>query len=140
VADDASHWPGRLQLQDLRAALVDLHKTLVDSERVSYERTLGPIASPNRLLQLLMEDPWFAWLHRLSMLIVAIDQALDSRRQPLTEAHAADLIQTVRELLVASPEGKGFARHYDEALQRDPGVVMAHARVVRLFAARRSRN
>jgi hypothetical protein len=140
VADDASHLPLRQQLQDLRAALVDLHKTLVDSERVSYEQTIGAIQSPNRFLQLLTDDPWFAWLHRLSLLIVTMDQALDSKRHPLTEANAADLIQTVRELLVASTEGEGFARHYDEALQRDPDVVLAHARVVRLFDSRRSRN
>ena len=119
---------------------MDLHKTLVDSERVSYERTIGPISSPHQFLQLLTDDPWFAWLHRLSLLIVAMDQALDSKRKPLTQSDAEALGQTARKLLVASEEGDGFARHYYDALQRDPDVVLAHAKVVRQFAPRNSQN
>jgi len=36
-------------------------------------------------------------------------------------------------LLVATEAGEGFSRHYDEALQRTPDVVMAHARVAKLI-------
>src|SRR2546429_6774654 len=57
---------------DLRNALLSLHKALVDSERVSYEQAIGAIQSPNHFLQLLTRDPWFAWLHPLSQLIVAM--------------------------------------------------------------------
>ena len=56
----------RPQLNGLRDALLNLHKVLVDSERASYEQTMGTIHSPNQLLQLLINDPWFAWLHPLS--------------------------------------------------------------------------
>ena len=63
-------------LPELRNALLHLHKTLVDSERISYEQTIGTIPSPNHFLQLLTNDPWFAWLHPLSLLIVAMDQAI----------------------------------------------------------------
>ena len=48
-------------------------KALVDSERISYEQNLGTIPSPNHFLKLLTDDPWFAWLHPLSQLIVAMD-------------------------------------------------------------------
>ena len=51
------------RLARLREALLHLHKALVDSERVSYEQTVGTIPSPNHFLQLLTNDPWFAWLH-----------------------------------------------------------------------------
>lgn len=115
------------QLPELRDALLNLHKTLVDSERVSYEQTMGTIPSPNHFLQLLTNDPWFAWLHPLSLLIVAIDQAIDAKKQPLTPADAEALVKQARQLLTASEEGEGFAKHYYEALQRDPGVVLAHA-------------
>ncbi|MEY4327043.1 MAG: hypothetical protein RIS24_3214 [Verrucomicrobiota bacterium] len=71
------------QLQKLREALLQLHKTLVDSERVGYEAAMGPIPSPNHFLRLLSGDPWFAWLLPLSRLIVTIDEALD-RRIPLS--------------------------------------------------------
>lgn len=122
-------------LPELREALLKLHKALVESERVTYEQTLGPITSPNHFLQLLTTDPWFAWLHPLSELIVAIDEALDAK-EPLTPVMAEALIKQIRVLLVASETGEGFAKHYDEALQRDPDVVMAHADVARLLNPR----
>ena len=117
------------QLQKVREALLELHKTLVDSERVGYEVAMGPISSPNHFLKLLSSDPWFAWLLPLSRLIVTIDEALD-RRIPLSPNEALDLLTQTRRLLVASEEGHGFPRSYFEALQRDPDVIFAHSRVV----------
>lgn len=72
----------RQRLTNLRQALLKLHKALLDSERVAYERTVGKIQSPNHFLQLVISDPWFAWLHPLSQLIVAMDEALDAE-EPL---------------------------------------------------------
>lgn len=123
------------QLPPLRDALLALHKTLVDSERVGYEAAFGPIPSPNHFLKLLTGDPWFEWLHPLSRLIVAIDEALEDK-EPLTPAAAEDLVQQVRALLVASEDGDGFPRSYFEALQRDPDVVFAHAKAAELFRPR----
>src|SRR5580765_2129967 len=117
------------QLPELREALLRLHKALVESERVSYEQTFGPITSPNHFLQLLTGDPWFAWLHPLSQLIVAMDEALEEK-EPLTTAGIEALVNQTRLLLVASETGEGFAAHYHIALQRDPDVVLAHGKVV----------
>ena len=126
----------RQQLQDLRNALLHLHKSLVDSERVSYEQTVGAIPSPNHFLKLLTTDPWFAWLQPLSQLIVTMDETLESK-DPVKDADAHALIKQSKLLLVASEEGEGFARHYFDALQRDPDVVMAHADAARLFSGRK---
>lgn len=120
------------RLRSLRQALLELHKSLVDSERVGYEATVGPIASPHHFLRLLSGDPWFAWLHPLSRLIVTIDEAMD-RRIPPSPRETADLLQQTRQMLVASEEGDGFPRSYFEALQRDPDVVFAHSRVALLL-------
>lgn len=122
----------RQGLEAVRDASLYLHKTLIDSERVTYESTVGPIQSPNQFLQLLTHDPWFAWLHPLSQLIVAMDEALDEK-EPLTRSVADALIQQMRRLLVASEAGEGFSRHYFDALQRDPDVVLAHAEATRLL-------
>ncbi len=121
------------QLTKLREALLRLHKTLVESERVSYERTMGKIPTPNRFLHLLTTDPWFAWLHPLSRLIVSMDQALDTQRHPLNESQAAALCQQAEQLLVASEAGHGFSGHYYDALQRDPDVILTHAAVIALL-------
>jgi len=126
------------QLSQLRAALLDLHKALVDSERVSYEQNIGTIPSANHFLQLLTNDPWFAWLHPLSLLIVAMDEALDPKAKiPLTAEAAQALVKRTSEMLVASETGEGFTRHYFDALQRDPDVVMAHAAAAKWFRLRR---
>lgn len=125
------------QLSELRAALLELHKTLVDSERISYEQTIGTIPTPNHFLQLLINDPWFAWMHPISELVVKMDEALDSKRKPLTDADAEALVKQTRQLLVASEDGEGFPKHYFDALQRDPSVVMAHAAAAKFFAIRK---
>jgi hypothetical protein len=129
----SEHWR---RLADVRAALFSLHKTLIDSERVSYEQTMGTIASPNHFLQLLTTDPWFAWLQPLSHLVVTVDVALDEK-EPLTTDGAAALGQQAGRLLVATETGEGFAKHYYDALQRDPDVVLAHAEVVKILNGRK---
>jgi hypothetical protein len=121
----------RDRLKNLRLALLALHKTLVESERVEYESVMGRIQSPNHFLQLLTTDPWFAWLSPLSKLIVSIDEALDAD-EPLTAALVKGFARQVEQMLVASEIGEGFSSHYHEALQRDPDVVLAHAEVAKL--------
>ena len=127
----------RRHLRELRNALLNLHKTLVDSERVSYEKIVGKIQSPNHFLQLLTGDPWFAWLHPISQLIVSMDEALDEK-EPLTAATADALVNQSGLLLSPSETGEGFAQHYFEALQRDPDVVLAHAETSRLRHPRKT--
>ena len=107
------------RLSQSRDALLNLHKALVELERVRYEKTMGVIQGPNHFLQLLTGDPWFAWLHPISELIVLIDAALDGK-EPLTEATVAAMLEQASRLLVASEVGEGFSRHYFEALQENP--------------------
>jgi hypothetical protein len=127
----------RLRLERLRSALLSLHKTLVDSERVEYESTMGKIQNANHFLQLLITDPWFAWLSPLSQLLVSIDEALDAK-EPLTLEMAETFFKQSVQLLVASETGPEFSKHYYVALQRDPDVVMAHAEVARLHRKRKA--
>jgi hypothetical protein len=129
--------PLHQRLQSLRDAVLKLHKALVDSERVSYEKTVGAIQSPNHFLQLLTTDPWFAWLQPLSQLIVSMDEALDGK-EPLTPAGVEALVDQTGRLLVAAENGEGFSGHYYEALQRDPDVVLAHGEVTKLRKSQKS--
>ena len=124
----------RTQLEDLSRALLRLHKALLDSERVSYERVHGRIPSSGVFLQLVLEDGWFAWLRPLSRAMAKLDELSD---EDDASAATADLIASVRSLLTPSEEGNGFGRHYYDALQREPDVVMAHAAVRSLLRAGR---
>ncbi len=122
----------RPRLITLREALLALHKVLLESERASYETTFGKINSPYQFLQLLTNDPWFAWLAPMTKLITALDEILDAK-EPLTAAGADAIVAQIRVLLVATEGGEGFSRHYDEAMQRSPDVVFAHAAVIKLI-------
>ena len=99
----------RQPLQELRDALLDLHKTLIDSERAVYETNVGPIDSPHHFLQLLSSDPWFAWLRPVSQLIVAMDEALDAR-EPLTSDSVDALINQSVFVLIPAEKGGGIRR------------------------------
>jgi hypothetical protein len=96
----------------------------------------GRVASNATLLQLVINDPWFAWLHALSELVVRIDETVDTD-SPATDADASTLIDQVERLLTASETGETFQRRYYDALQRQPAVVMAHADVRRAIKAMR---
>jgi hypothetical protein len=125
------------RLRSVRQALLRLHKRLLEYERETYERAGGRISNPYELLQLVMQDSWFAWLHHLSEFIVQIDELLDADEQPL-ESVAVALLDQARSLLVPSEAGDEFQRKYFEALQLSPDVVLAHADVVKLLGKGRS--
>jgi len=116
----------RDRLTALREALIHLHKALLESERISYEASFGQISSPYQFLHLLTNDPWFAWLTPVTQLIASVDVMLESK-EPLTVAGVESILQHARTLLVATADGEGFSGHYDEALQRSPDVILAHA-------------
>lgn len=122
----------RQRLRNLRAKLLHLHKVLLEDTRATYEMDRGRVGSNAGLLQLVINDPWFAWLHALSELVVRIDQAIEAE-SPASDADAAGLLDQTDSLLTASENGDGFARRYFEALQRQPAVVLAHADVRRLL-------
>jgi hypothetical protein len=122
------------RLTDLRNGLLKLHKVLLDSERARYERDIERINSSGQMLNLVLHDPWFAWLHELSELIVLIDERLDSE-EPATAFEAGRLLAQARGLLTPAESGTGFRKQYFEALQRDPDVVIAHGAAMKVFGS-----
>lgn len=123
----------RAHLTALRNGLLRWHKKLLDSERTAYERDVARISSTGQYLQLVLEDPWFAWLREISQFIVIVDETL-AQKEPATPADAARLIAKARDLLLPSPSGADFARRYDQAMQRDPAAVLAHGEMMQVFA------
>ena len=120
------------QLDQLSRALLMLHKTLLDGERVAYERVHGRIATNGEFLQLLLGHAWFAWLRQLSQSMAKLDELAESKEAAAGEA-IQELIVSIRTLLTPSEVGEGFGRQYYDALQRDPDVVLAHATVRELL-------
>lgn len=122
------------KLRDTRLALLHLHKTLLDDEREAYERVHDRVENSYELLRLVMQDPWFAWLHSLSELIVKIDETLDGEIPP-AEAEADGIVQQVRELTTPDENGGQFQQKYFRALQRSPDAVLAHAETMKVLGA-----
>jgi hypothetical protein len=125
----------RDSLKVLRQGLLRLHKMLLEQERVGYERAHHRIANSYEFLQLVLKDPWFDWLHRLSEVIVQIDEALDIRdvEQPATDEDARELIARVKALLSPAEEGTEFQKNYFLALQQSPDVVLLHSELMKML-------
>lgn len=122
----------QVRLDDLSRALLRLHKALLDAERLSYERVHGRIASNGAFLQLVLGDSWFAWLRPLSHSITKLDELAEEDRTA-SGAEITELLTSLRSLLTPSEAGEGFGRHYYDALQRNPDVVLEHAAVKTLL-------
>jgi hypothetical protein len=129
MAEDA-----REQLTSLRNGLLKLHKTLLDSERARYDHDIERVKSSGQLLNLVLHDPFFAWLHELSELIVMIDETLDADG-PATPADAARILAQARTLLTPVESGHGFRGQYFDALQRDPDVVIGHGAAMKVLGS-----
>lgn len=124
-------------LTALRTQLLEVHRALIASERVVYERSAGTIPSATAFLQLLTTDPWFEWLRPLSTLIAVVDEALADKKTPLTGEAAAAFLAEARLLLTPDEHGDGFPRNYFEVIQRDPDVLIAHRGLSRVLVAGR---
>jgi len=125
----------RDSLKQLRQGLLRLHKMLLDLERGGYERARGRIANSYDFVQPFLKDPWFDWLHRLSELIVQIDEAIDTREaeHPTTDEDANALVARAKGLLSPAESGSEFQKNYFLALQQSPDVVLLHAELMRLL-------
>ena len=124
--------PLRKKILGVRSSLLILHKALILAEQVTYERINGRVESTSELLQLVLNDPWFTWLHPLSQLVVRIDELLDDESE-LSLVEVEHFLIEARSLIRPSEEGDGFERSYYEALQREPDVIFAHVEVKNLL-------
>lgn len=134
-------------LSEVRRTLLDLHKALIERERAAYERGHGAV-TPAQMLQLLIRDDNFSWLHPISELIVRVDELISNandRRRPTparpamtpdqVHAEAEILMMETRELLTAGDAPGGFRQHYDAVLQADPAIVLMHRAVMSALPA-----
>jgi len=113
----------RDNLKNLSKALLRLHKTLLDAAKLDYEAKNGTIASVNLYFQLVIDDPHFAWLRKLSSLIALIDEAVSIRR-PATESEAQGLQNEAQLLLNFQDADEDFNGKFQNALQSNTDAVL----------------
>jgi hypothetical protein len=113
----------------VRNALLELHRELLQAQRVLTERCAGRM-SASELLQAATEDLRFAWLQELSTLLGELDQAISGEDTDAAEA----AVGRTRELLSPPDPGTAFGTRYLRALQDHPEVVMAHGALMSALA------
>jgi hypothetical protein len=116
----------RTLLRELRTALLHLHKTLLDWQRIEFEQDHGSMP-PSQLLQIIFDHEAFAWLRPMSGLIVAIDEALAAK--PPESPAVSPLVTKARELAAPVPDSP-YSLRYQAALQELPEAVLAHRDLV----------
>lgn len=115
----------------VRAALLKLHRTLVDLERQHYEKVHGR-QSAGDFLQVMAYDESMKWLEPLSRLIVMLDEALDEKRTIDTAPHvvaarALELLKLDRE------RADAFSTRYRHHFDLSPDLAVEHASLVQLL-------
>lgn len=113
----------RGNLKDLSKAMLRLHKTLLDAAKVDYEAQNGAIQSVNHYFQLVIDDPHFAWLRKLSSLVALIDEAVSVRR-PATETEAKGLENEAKLVLNFQDGDESFNDKFQLALQNNQDAVL----------------
>ena len=117
----------------LRRGLLDLHKTLLDAQRIRYEREHGRVESTGELLDLVLREPSFEWLRVLSALIARVDELGESDDKDAA-AEMRSVIDRLR-TLVRFEGNPGFTVPYREIVDSVPDALVAHVRLSRLLAA-----
>jgi hypothetical protein len=109
----------------LRVRLLELHKALLDAERVSYEALHGR-ATPQQFLQALTHDPSLRWLAPLNLAIVRLDELLTLHER---EGEAEELpahLALLRQLLDVAGGENSLGARYGELLHANPEVAFTH--------------
>jgi hypothetical protein len=109
-------------MDELRSALLALHKSLLRVERRQLERVHGRLSNAE-FLQIISDPVRYGWLKPFSNLILAFDD----------DEHDGDLREEARELLVPPKGDTPFGRRYLSLMQREPGLVVEHRNVTRLL-------
>ena len=111
-------------LKNSRDLLLKLHKSLLDHERRIYEGINGP-KTPGQFLNILLEDPDFAWLRKFSTLIVEIDEMF-AQKDGYDEAAVETHIAALRSLVAMEDEDEEFRAKYQSGLQQDLDAAAQH--------------
>ena len=122
----------RAALKLLSAALIKVHKAMLDTELEQF----GAAADPYQRLSLVTGHPDFAWLKAISDLIVAIDETRSPRRLPPpgpgdVARHAGEVAALVRpgpDSLATAEAGEaaGAQARYHALVGEVTEVAVAH--------------
>lgn len=118
------------ELAAFSQTLLALHKELLEFEKKNYETLHGKIGSSGTFLSLLMNDPAFNWLRKLSGLIVMIDEIIDPSEKNTIEQSPREILLDIEKLLQPDEQGQEFAQKYHTAIHHEPTIAIAHGQAM----------
>ena len=131
--DDLAAAMAVARLRALRTVVLAIHKAALDAERRRYEHLHGPIGTPQQVLRVVMDDPFFAWLRPLSDFVIQADIRL-SDQKALSPADAERFARELRSMVQPQSATERFAQEYRRTLQDVPEVVVLHGKLVALLS------
>lgn len=119
-------------LKAIRPVLLNLHRALLDAERVNYEQHHDPIATSGEFLRLAVGDEWFSWLRPISQFIVQIDEVLWSK-EPMQWEKAEQLLHEARQMFTQADEQDLPFKRYALMMEQSEDVAALHQTLQTLF-------
>lgn len=115
----------------LRHALLDLHRTLIDAQRIEYERVRGRVETRGEFLGLVLNHPDFEWIRKLSALIAELDEWAEDE-DSASEPGYDGIVEALRSLIRPDGADPGFGGRYWKMVEANPDVTVAHVKTWRL--------
>ena len=120
------------RIDEVRHALLRLHKGMIDAQRISYERAHGRIETTTEFLGIVLEHPDFEWIRSLSALIAQLDEWREDP-ESASDRELEDILGALRSLLQRDGSNARFTQRYWEMVEATPDVLVDHVKLWRLL-------
>lgn len=117
----------------LRPVLLELHKAMLDAQRIQYERLHGRIETSGEFLGLVLNHPEFEWIRALSALIARLDEWAEDMEGE-GDGEFDNLVGRLRSLIRPEGTNTDFTAKYWTMVEGEPAVTVAHVKAWRLVS------
>lgn len=114
----------RENLGKISAAMMKIHKLLLEDEMQTRELATNKIIPPTERLNALLNDPDLAWLRVMSQLMAYVDE-IYFQKEPILERQLLEIEEKVRVLFSLQNESE-FAYRYRSRLATVPDLMLEH--------------
>jgi hypothetical protein len=121
------------RVAELRHTLLELHKSMLDAQRIEYERAHGRIETSGDFLGLVLNHPEFEWIRALSALIAQLDEWAEEM-ETASQAEYDGIVEALRSLIRPEGANPAFTARYWRMVEDVPAVTVAHVKAWRLVS------
>lgn len=114
----------REKLGQISSAMMKIHKLLLEEEMEAREAAINKILPPTERLNVLLNDPEFAWLRVMSQLMAYVDEIF-FQKEPVLEKQLKEVEEKVEALFALQNESE-FTYRYKSKLSTIPDLMIQH--------------